>query len=261
MSDTLFEMRDSIAVVTLNRPERLNSVTIAQLEELIVKLNAYEQDDAVRAIIITATGRGFCTGADLTGGGARPDANIAMGMKLSALLYGRICFTLATIEKPVIAAVNGIAAGSGCNLALSCDIIYAARSARFIQIFVKRGMCPDCGGTFFLPRLIGLAKAKELFFSGDPVEAEAALSMGMINRVVDDAQLMEETMRYAQKLAQGPTRSIGMMKRLLNRSFDSDLLTQLDLEGAYQGLATSTADMYEGCTSFFEKREPHFQGK
>jgi 2-(1,2-epoxy-1,2-dihydrophenyl)acetyl-CoA isomerase len=184
-----------------------------------------------------------------------------MGMKLSAHIYGRICFTLATMEKPVIAAVNGIAAGSGCNLALSCDIIYAARSARFIQIFVKRGMCPDCGGTYFVPRLIGLAKAKELFFSGDSVDAQTALELGMINKVVDDDQLMNEALAYAEKLAQMPTRSIGMIKRLLNRSFDSDLLTQLDFEAAYQGLATSTADMSEGWASFFEKREPRFQGK
>jgi len=261
MPDTLFEIKDSIAIVTLNRTEKLNSVTLNQLEELIVTLNGYEQDDTVRAVVITAKGRGFCTGADLSGGGGRHDVTTPMGMKLSAHIYGRICFTLATMEKPVIAAVNGIAAGSGCNLALSCDIIYAARSARFIQIFVKRGMCPDCGGTYFVPRLIGLAKAKELFFSGDSVDAATALALGMINKVVDDDQLMNEALAYAGKLAQMPTRSIGMIKRLLNRSFDSDLLTQLDFEAAYQGLATSTADMSEGWASFFEKREPRFQGK
>jgi 2-(1,2-epoxy-1,2-dihydrophenyl)acetyl-CoA isomerase len=261
MPDTLFEVKDSIAIITLNRAEKLNSVTLNQLEELIIKLNGYEQDDSVRAVLITATGRGFCTGADLSGGGGRHDVTTPMGMKLSAHIYGRICFTLATMEKPVIAAVNGIAAGSGCNLALSCDIIYAAKSARFIQIFVKRGMCPDCGGTYFVPRLIGLAKAKELFFSGDSVDAQTALDLGMINKVVDDDQLMNEALAYAGKLAQMPTRSIGMIKRLLNRSFDSDLLTQIDFEAAYQGLATSTEDMREGWASFFEKREPRFQGK
>jgi 2-(1,2-epoxy-1,2-dihydrophenyl)acetyl-CoA isomerase len=261
MPDTIYAVQDAIAVITLNRPEKLNSVTLSQLEELIVRLNAYEQDDSVRAIIVTATGRGFCAGADLSGGGGRSDAATPLGMKLSAHIYGRICFTLATIEKPVIAAVNGIAAGSGCNLALSCDIVIAAKSARFIQIFIKRGLCPDCGGTYFLPRLIGLAKAKELFFSGDAVDAETALSLGMINRVVDDEQLMPEVTAYAKKLAQAPTRSIGMIKRLLNRAFDSDLLTQLDFEAAYQGLATSTEDMREGWTSFLEKREPRFQGK
>jgi len=261
MPDTLFEVKDSIALITLNRAEKLNSVTLSQLEELVIRLNGFEQDDSVRAVVITATGRGFCTGADLSGGGGRHDVTTPMGMKLSAHIYGRICFTLATMEKPVIAAVNGIAAGSGCNLALSCDIIYAARSARFIQIFVKRGMCPDCGGTYFVPRLIGLAKAKELFFSGDSVDAATALELGMINKVVDDDQLMNEAFAYAGKLAQMPTRSIGMIKRLLNRSFDSDLLTQIDFEAAYQGLATSTEDMREGWASFFEKREPRFQGK
>lgn len=261
MSDTLYEVRDSVAVITLNRPDKLNSVTIAQLDELVVKLNAYEQDDSVRAILLTGTGRGFCTGADLGGGGGRPDMTTPMGMKLSAHLYGRVCYTMANIEKPVVGAINGVAAGSGSSLALSCDIIFAAKSARFIQIFVRRGMIPDGGGTYFIPRMIGLAKAKELFFSGDPVGAEEAMALGMINRVVDDDQLMTEAFAYASKLAQGPTRSIGMIKRLLNRSLDSDLSTQLDFEAAYQGLATSTADIQEGWNSFFEKREPQFKGR
>ncbi len=261
MSDTLYEVRDSVAVITLNRPDKLNSVTIAQLDELVVKLNAYEQDDSVRAILLTGTGRGFCTGADLGGGGGRPDMTTPMGMKLSAHLYGRVCYTMANIEKPVVGAINGVAAGSGSSLALSCDIIFAAKSARFIQIFVRRGMIPDGGGTYFIPRMIGLAKAKELFFSGDTVGAEEAMALGMINRVVDDDQLMTEAFAYASKLAQGPTRSIGMIKRLLNRSLDSDLSTQLDFEAAYQGLATSTADIQEGWNSFFEKREPQFKGR
>ncbi len=261
MSDTLYEIRDSVAVITLNRPEKLNSVTFAQLNELVVRLNEYEQDDAVRAILLTGTGRGFCTGADLGGGGGREDMTTPVGMKLSAHLYGRVCFTLANTEKPVVAAVNGVAAGSGCNLALSCDIIFAAKSGRFIEIFVRRGMIPDGGGTYFLPRSIGLARAKELFFSGDPVGADQALALGMINRVVADEELQAEAFAYARKLASGPTRSIGMIKRLLNRSFDSDLATQLDFEAAYQGLVTSTEDIQEGWTSFFEKREPRFKGR
>jgi 2-(1,2-epoxy-1,2-dihydrophenyl)acetyl-CoA isomerase len=261
MSDTLYEIRDSVAVITLNRPEKLNSVTFAQLNELVVRLNEYEQDDAVRAILLTGTGRGFCTGADLGGGGGRADMTTPVGMKLSAHLYGRVCFTLANTEKPVVAAVNGVAAGSGCNLALSCDIIFAAKSARFIEIFVRRGMIPDGGGTYFLPRSIGLVRAKELVFSGAPVGADLALALGMINRVVADEELQAEAFAYARKLASGPTRSIGMIKRLLNRSFDSDLATQLDFEAAYQGLVTSTEDIQEGWTSFFEKREPRFKGR
>jgi 2-(1,2-epoxy-1,2-dihydrophenyl)acetyl-CoA isomerase len=261
MSDTLYEIRDSIAVITLNRPEKLNSVTMPQLEDLIIQLYRYEQDDNVRAVIITATGRGFCTGADLSGGGGRHDVATPVGMKLSAHLYGRICFTIASIEKPVIAAVNGIAAGSGCNLALCCDMVLAAKSAKFIQIFVKRGMVPDCGGTYFLPRLVGLAKAKELIMTGEPVLADDALALGMVNRVVEDGRLMEEATALAAKLAKGPTRSIGMIKHLVNRSYESDLMSQLDMEAAFQGLATATEDMREGWTSFFEKREPKFQGK
>jgi 2-(1,2-epoxy-1,2-dihydrophenyl)acetyl-CoA isomerase len=261
MPDTIFEEKDDLAVITLNRPDKLNSVKIEQLKELIIRLNEYEQDDSVRAIVITATGRGFCTGADLSGGGGRPDAHTAMGMKLSTHIYSRVPFTIASIEKPVIAAVNGIAAGFGCNLALCCDIIYAAQDAKFIEIFVKRGMCPDGGGTYFLPRLVGFARAKEIFFSGEPVLAREALDMGMINKVVPNDTLMDETLEYAKRIAKAPTRSVGMIKRLLNRSFDSDLQTQLEFESAFQGLATSTADMVEGVTSFLEKRDANFQGK
>ena len=261
MPDTIYEEKEGVAIITLNRPDKLNSVKLTQLKELIIRLNEYEQDDKVRSILITGTGRGFCTGADLGGGGGREDANTPMGMKLSTHIYSRVSFTIASIEKPVIAAVNGIAAGFGCNLALSCDIIYAAQDARFIQIFVKRGMSPDGGGTFFLPRLIGLAKAKEIFFTGDPVGADEALALGMINKVVSNEQLMADTFEFARRMAKAPTRSIGMIKHLLNQSLDTDLKTQLDLEAAFQGLATSTADMVEGVTSFFEKRDPNFQGK
>jgi len=261
LTDTIFEKKDTVAVITLNRPDKLNSVKLEQLKELIVRLNEYEQDDGIRSIILTAQGRGFCTGADLAGGGGRPDAGTPMGMKLSTHIYSRVSYTIASIEKPVIAAVNGIAAGFGCNLALSCDIIFAAQDAKFIEIFVKRGMSPDGGGTYFLPRLIGMAKAKEIFFTGDAVEAEEALKLGMINRVVPNEQLMDESLQFAKRMAQAPTRSLGMIKRLLNRSFDTDLQTQLDLEAAFQGLATSTEDMKEGVMSFLEKRNPDFTGK
>jgi 2-(1,2-epoxy-1,2-dihydrophenyl)acetyl-CoA isomerase len=261
MAETLYDIQDGIATITLNRPETLNSVTMAQLEELAWKINGFEQDDAVRSIVITGTGKGFCTGADLGGKGGRPDMATGMGMKLSAHAYGRICFALANCEKPIIAAVNGVAAGAGFNLALSCDIIFAARSARFIQIFVRRGLIPDLGGTYFLPRLVGLAKAKELMFTGDPISAEEALKLGMINRVVDDADLMGEAMAFARRLAGGATRSIGMIKHMLNRSLNTDLATQLEFESAYQGLAATTDDFREGVTSFLEKREPRFTGK
>lgn len=261
MADTLFDIKDGIAIVTLNRPEKLNSLTMVQLEELSQKANEFEQDDAVRAIIITATGKGFSTGADLSGGGGRPDMTTGMGMKLSAHAYGRMCFALANCEKPIIAAVNGVAAGAGFNLALSCDIIIATKNARFIQIFVRRGLVPDLGGTYFLPRLVGLAKAKELMFTGDPISAEEALTLGIINRIVEDADLMTEAIALANKIAQGATRSIGMIKRLLNRSFNSDLATQLDFEAAYQGLAATTDDFNEGVCSFMEKRAPRFCGK
>ncbi|MCP4132939.1 MAG: hypothetical protein GY754_18385 [bacterium] len=261
MSHTLYEKQDGVAIITLNRPDKLNSVLLEQLEELTIRLNEYEQDDTVRSIILTANGRGFCTGADLTGGGGRHDAAKPVGMKLTAHVYSRAVLTIASIEKPVIAAVNGIAAGFGCNLALCCDIIYAAHDAKFIEIFAKRGMSPDGGGTYFLPRLVGLAKAKEILFSGEPILADEAERIGLINRVVQNDQLMQEALAYAQTLARSATRSIGFIKRLLNRSFETDLQTQLDLEGAFQGLATSTEDMIEGVTAFLQKRDTNFQGK
>ena len=261
MADTLYEVKDGLAIITLNRPEKLNSVSMAQLEELARKVNEFEQEDAVRAIIITGTGKGFSTGADLSGSGGRPDLGTGLGMKLSTHIYGRVCFALASCEKPVIGAVNGVAAGAGCNLALSCDIIIAAKSARFIQIFVRRGLVPDLGGTYFLPRLVGLAKAKELMFTGDPISADEALALGMINRVVDDSNLMPEAIALAKRLSQGATRSIGMIKHMLNRSLNTDLATQLEFEAAFQGLAATTEDFREGLLSFLEKRDPHFGGK
>jgi 2-(1,2-epoxy-1,2-dihydrophenyl)acetyl-CoA isomerase len=164
------------------------------------------------------------------------------------------------LEKPVIGAINGVAAGAGCNLALSCDILIASEAARFIQVFLRRGLIADMGGTFFLPRLIGLARAKQLMFSADEVDARRALELGLVNKIVPEDELMPAAMELAQRLAHGPTRAIGMMKNMLNRSFESDLETALEREAAMQGIAISTSDVKEGVMSFFEKRPPDFSG-
>lgn len=260
MEEVLFQRQGGVEVITLNRPEVLNALNVNMLRALTRRFEELAQDDGVRAVLITGAGRGFCAGADLAGGGGRSDAHTPVGMRLSTTLYSALVRNMAEMEKPLVGAINGDAAGAGCNLALACDLLVASEKARFIQVFVRRGLVADAGGTFFLPRIVGLARAKELMFFGEPVEAQRAYELGMVNRVVPHERLMEEAMGMAQRLAEGPTRAIGMMKRMLNRSFESDLGSCLDWEAAMQGIAVSTADVLEGVTSFLEKRKPEFKG-
>lgn len=261
MDDVLFRREDQVEVITLNRPEMMNCFNSNILAELTRRFGELHQDDGCRAVVITGSGRGFCTGADLTGTGARADAATPMGMRLTTHVYSAVIRGLVTMEKPVIGAINGDAAGAGCNFALACDILVASEKARFIQVFVRRGLVVDMGGTFFLPRLVGLSKAKELAFSGEAIEAQRALELGLVAKVVPHEKLMEEAMEMARKLAQGPTRAIGMIKRMLNRSFESDLETALEMEASLQGVAVSTPDVVEGITSFMQKRPPNFTGR
>jgi 2-(1,2-epoxy-1,2-dihydrophenyl)acetyl-CoA isomerase len=184
-----------------------------------------------------------------------------MGMKLSAHLYGKVYFAMANCEKPIVNAINGTAAGAGVNIALGGDIIVAGEGVKFIEVFVRRGLVPDAGGCFLLPRIVGLARAKEIMFFGDDILAEKALEMGLIHRVVPKDKVMDEAMALASRLAAGPTRSIGMTKKMLNRSLDVDMQTMLEFESAFQGIAVSTDDAKEGVMSFIEKRPPKFQGK
>jgi 2-(1,2-epoxy-1,2-dihydrophenyl)acetyl-CoA isomerase len=260
MDQVIFSREGQVDVMTLNRPEILNSLTAEMLCLLAERLEELQQDDETRAVLITGAGRAFCAGADLSGGGGRLDVATPMGMRLSTHMYSRLIKGIANLEKPVIGAINGDAAGAGCNLALACDILIASENARFIQIFTRRGLVADAGGTFFLPRLIGLSKAKELMFSAEPVEAERALELGLISRVVEEDGMMREAMALAQQLASGPTRALGMIKKMLNRSFESDLETCLEMEAAMQGIAVSTADVLEGITSFLQKKRPEFKG-
>lgn len=261
MEEVIFTRKNSVLLVELNRPERLNALTPKMLDALVSELFNASQEDGLRAVLITGRGRAFCSGADLTGAGGREDAASPVGMRLSTQLYARMVRSIVELEKPVVAAVNGDAAGGGCNLALACDIIVASERARFIQIFVRRGLVADVGGTYFLPRMVGLARAKEIMFTGRPVEAREALELGMITEVVPPDQVMEKAMEWAERLASGPTRSLGMIKRLLNTSFENDLTSVLEMEATYQGIAVSTADVVEGVTAFLQKREPRFQGR
>jgi 2-(1,2-epoxy-1,2-dihydrophenyl)acetyl-CoA isomerase len=261
MSELLFDKDGDVGIVTLNRPDRMNSLNFNMIKGLIDYFSEAEQDDSIRAIVLTANGRAFCTGADLVGGAGREDISTPVGMKLSAHLYGKLFFTMYTVEKPIVNAINGTAAGAGVNIALAGDIVVAAEGVKFIEVFVRRGMFPDAGGMFLLPRLVGLAKAKEIMFFGEDILAEKALELGLINRVVEKDRLMEEAMALAKRLAAGPTRAIGMMKKLLNRSFELDIQTVLEFESAFQGILVSTDDVKEGVQSFLEKRPPEFKGK
>jgi 2-(1,2-epoxy-1,2-dihydrophenyl)acetyl-CoA isomerase len=261
LEEVLFRREDQVEVITLNRPEIMNSFNNNMLYALNRRFEELHQDDDCRAVVITGEGRGFCTGADLTGGGARADAATPVGMRLSTHIYSSVIRGLTTMEKPVIGAINGDAAGAGCNFALACDILLASEKARFIQVFVRRGLVVDMGGTFFLPRLVGLSKAKELAFSGEAIDAARALELGLVTRVVPHESLMDEAMEAARRLAQGPTRAIGMIKKMLNRSFESDLETALEMEATMQGIAVSTPDVVEGITSFLQKRPADFTGK
>lgn len=270
MSEVLL-VRDERGVrwLTLNRPERKNSVSPDLRDELIGALDAARQDDGVRCIVITGAGDAFCSGVDLggskvTGSAARgeqrkPDPRaIRESMKAG---FQRVITAIWELDKPVVAAVNGVAAGGGAQLALVCDLVIAAESARFIEIFVRRGLAVDSGGGWLLPRLLGMHRAKELVFLAEPLPAKEAAEWGLVNRVVPDAALADETARLAGALAAGATRAIGASKRLLNRAFETDLPEALDEEAAAQALVSLTEDFSEGVRAFVEKRPPKFEGR
>ncbi len=257
----LFECADGVAELTLNRPERLNAFTEAMHRELAAHLDRIEADPAVRAVLLTGAGRGFCAGQDLgdrvMGEGDRPPD---LGDTLERL-YNPLVRRIRALDRPVVCAVNGVAAGAGANIALACDIVLAARSAVFIQAFCRIGLVPDSGGTWFLPRLVGEARARALALLGEKVSAEQAEAWGLIWKAVDDGRLMEEARGLARELASGPTRGLGSIKRALAASWANDLDAQLDLERDLQREAGRTADYREGVRAFLEKRPPRFEGR
>jgi 2-(1,2-epoxy-1,2-dihydrophenyl)acetyl-CoA isomerase len=248
-----------VLTITMNRPAVLNSCNRGMVTELRDAFNVAARDAAVRAVVLTGAGRAFCAGQDLAEAvpaeGPAPDiADIVEG-------YNALVLAVRGLEKPVIAAVNGTAAGAGANLALACDIVLAAEEASFIQAFVKIGLIPDTGGTFFLPRLVGVARATALMMLGGKVPARQAKEWGMIHDVVPGAELMAKVGELARELATQPTRSLGLIKRGINVSLHNDLEQQLVLEAALQGEAGRTSDYIEGVRAFQAKRSPHFQGK
>ncbi|WP_284348080.1 enoyl-CoA hydratase-related protein [Streptomyces sp. NBC_01267] len=257
----LHTVRDSVSLITLNRPEAMNAVTWSQRERIIGLLAEATADPDIRAVVITATGRGFCAGADLRGApatGERVPGDVARTIRLGAQ---RLVAAVLDCEKPVIAAVNGTAAGIGAHLALACDLVLAAESAKFIEVFVRRGLVPDGGGAYLLPRLVGPQRAKELMFFGDSLPAADAERMGLVNRVVPDEELLKTAHAWAERLAQGPTRALALTKQLVNSSLESDRATAFAAEAAAQEINMTTADANEGVASFVERRAPEYRGR
>ncbi|MFJ9410428.1 enoyl-CoA hydratase/isomerase family protein [Streptomyces sp. NPDC101393] len=247
--------------ITLNRPEVHNAVTWDQRERIIELLADASADPGIRAVVITATGKGFCAGADLRGS---PSADERVAGDVTRMIRrGAQRFIAAVLdcEKPVIAAVNGTAAGIGAHLALACDLVLAAESARFIEVFVRRGLVPDGGGGYLLPRLIGPQRAKELMFFGDAVPAAEAERLGLVNRVVPDGELAKTAREWAERLAAGPTRALALTKRLVNASLDGGRAAAFDAEATAQEINMTTADAQEGVASFVERRTPRYRGR
>ncbi len=252
----LIDDAQGVRTITMNRPESLNALNETLKAELADALKAAERDDTVRCLVLTGAGRAFCSGADLKEASAQQKS---YGESLRRA-YNPIILRLRSIEKPVIAAVNGVAAGAGCSLALACDLRVASDKASFIEAFVKIGLVPDSAATFLLPRLVGLGKALEMAFTGDALDAGAAESLGLVSRVVPGDALMEVTMELAQRLAQAPTRAIGLTKRAMNRALTLDLEAALNYEADVQEIAGRTNDHKEGLQAFAEKRPPRFTG-
>lgn len=256
----LFEVKEGIARLTLNRPERLNSFNTQMHDEVRAALASIPASSA-RVLVISGAGRGFCAGQDLSDravapGGAPPDLAASIEK-----YYKPLVLALRSLPMPVIAAVNGVAAGAGANIALACDLVIAARSANFVQAFSKLGLVPDSGGTWFLPRLVGTARALGLTLLGDKLSAEQAVSWGLIWRCVEDAELAGVVDGLARQLAVAPTRGLARTRQAIYESWGRTLEQQLDTERDYQGELGRTADYAEGVAAFGAKRAPNFTGR
>jgi len=264
----LHRVSDGVSWITLNRPEVRNAITPDQRDRVVGLFEEASRDLAVRVVVLSATGEGFCTGADLRGsrpqGAEKPPGapERIMGDAARTIRSGaqRLIGSILDCEKPVIAAVNGTAAGIGAHIAFACDLVIAADTAKFIEVFVRRGIAPDGGGAYLLARLVGPQKAKELIFFGDDLMAADAERIGLVNRVVPRAELEKTAAEWAARLATGPTKALGLAKWLINRSLESDRRTAFDEEAWAQELTVSTVDSAEGIRSFVERRQPEFKG-
>ena len=257
----LVQRREGVMALTLDRPDVLNSFNRAMADSLRAALREAAEDASVRAVLLTGSGRGFCAGQDLAevrpeAGKAAPDLGDVVRDQ-----YNPIVRAIRTLEKPVVCAVNGVAAGAGANLAFACDVVVASEEASFIQSFGRVGLIPDSGGTFILPRIVGLQRAAALVMLGEKLTASRAREWGLVHDVVPPSVLAETSFDLAKRLAAMPTRGLGLTKRAFNAAFANDLDTQLALEEELQREAGRTADYAEGVLAFVEKRTPHFLGR
>jgi 2-(1,2-epoxy-1,2-dihydrophenyl)acetyl-CoA isomerase len=258
MSSILYAKENAVAIIKLNRPDKFNSFNREMALLMQDALTDAANDNHIRSIYITGEGKAFCAGQDLA------EAMDANGPGIENIVrehYNPIILKIRSIEKPVVCAVNGVAAGAGANIALACDVVVAGASVSFIQAFSKIGLVPDSGGTFFLPRLIGFQRASALMMLGDKVAAADALQMGMLYKVFDDAVLQDEAIKIAVTLAAMPTKGLGLTKKLLNQSMFNTLEKQLETEGDLQVKAAKSYDYNEGVNAFLEKRKPVFKGE
>jgi 2-(1,2-epoxy-1,2-dihydrophenyl)acetyl-CoA isomerase len=256
----LVEKRDGYRVITLNRPQRLNAFTIPMHQALAAAVAEAESDASCRALLLTGSGRAFCSGQDLNER-VLPSGEVVVPGEGLKKYFNPLVLKLRSLPFPVVCAVNGIAAGAGLNIALACDVVLAARSATFTQVFAKIGLIPDAGGTWLLPRLVGQARARGLALLAEPLTAEKAEQWGLIWKAVDDATLMIEAEKLCAEFAQGPTVAYDLIKRALDAAEENDLATQLDLEAQSQREAGSTEDYKGAVRAFLAKQKPAFTGK
>ncbi len=260
MTDVLVETRPGFRIITLNRPERLNAFTEGMHRALKAAIDDAEADANCRALLLTGAGRGFCAGQDLNER-VTADGDIVVPGEALETYYNPLVRKLRALPFPVIAAVNGIAAGAGCSVALACDIVLAAKTATFTQVFARIGLIPDAGGTWILPRLVGQARARGLALLTEPLSAEKAEDWGLIWKAVDDETLMSEAEKLCAHFAAAPTYGLGLIKQAFDAAEDNDLAAQLDLERKLQRQAGSHEDYKEGVRAFLAKRKPQFSGK
>jgi enoyl-CoA hydratase/carnithine racemase len=260
MADLEYEVDEGVGTILLNRPHKKNAFTLEMIDQWAAVLVAARTDADVRALLLTGSGDGFCSGVDLDAFNQRASSPLQAKRNLTDRIH-RVAHALADLDKPVIAAVNGVAVGAGMDMALMCDIRLAARSARFSEGYVRVGLVPGDGGCYFLPRLVGPARAMELLLTGDFVDASEAERIGIVNHVYDDDRLMEEATALARRLAGGPPVAIAMIKRALYQSANCDLRTALDLISSHMAVVQSTSDSEEAYRAFVEKRTPIFEGR